>query len=220
VEESDSRPGSINNVQIFGHVCDYSNMRFHDPLDDVLGNTIRVRVLRALHASRSQGLTGRELSRRAEASASQTIDALAVLERAGLVCREAQGASHVWTLARDHVLVEPLGRLFEFESSIFGRLREDLETAVKDLPVRRASLFGSIARGDEDSSSDIDLFVEVVASKELQSVQESLGTLSASFARRFGNPLSSLVLTRGQVRAATNPQLLDSIRREGIPVGT
>jgi DNA-binding IclR family transcriptional regulator len=71
----------------------FPNMRFHNPLDDVLGNGIRVRVLRVLHSSRSQGLTGRELSRRAKASASQTIDALAVLDRAGLVYRETAGSS-------------------------------------------------------------------------------------------------------------------------------
>jgi predicted nucleotidyltransferase len=98
-------------------------------------------------------------------------------------------------------------------------LQEDLRGAVRGLPVRQARLFGSIARGEEESSSDIDLYVEVAASNELQMVRESLSNLSATFALRFGNPLSSLVLTRAQVRRPTNPRLLEAIQREGIPVG-
>ena len=193
-------------------------MPFHNPLDEVLGNRIRVRVLRVLRSSRSQGLTGRELSRRSKASASQTIEALAVLERAGLVHRETAGPSHVWRLALDHVLIEPLDRLFESESDIPHKLQEDLRMAVKGLPVRQARLFGSVARGDDESSSDIDLFVEVESSTQLGTVRESLSALSATFARRFGHSLSSLVLTRAQVRRPTNPRLLETIQREGIPV--
>jgi len=194
-------------------------MRFHNALDEVLGNGIRVRVLRNLLSSRSQGLTGRELSRRSKASASRTIEALAILERTGLVHRETAGPSHVWRLAREHVLIGPLDRLFQSESEIPDQLHEDLRLAIRGLPVRQARLFGSVARGDEEASSDIDLFVEVSAPNQIGNVRESLAALSATFARRFGNSLSSLVLTREQVRRPTNPRLLKAIQKEGLPVG-
>jgi len=158
------------------------------------------------------------LSRRSKASPSQTIDALAVLERAGLVLRETAGPSHVWRLARNHVLIEPLDRLFESEAAILGQLKADLKRAVRSLPVRQASMFGSVARGDEESASDIDLFVEVGSTNDVLAVRESLSALSADFARRFGNPLSSLILTREQVRSPNNPRLMAAIQREGIPV--
>lgn len=118
----------------------------------------------------------------------------------------------------DHALAEPLHRLFEVEPSLMEQLRERLEAALRPLPVERAVLFGSIARGDERPESDIDLFVETRGNAEKERVAQALSEASLEFAQRFGNPLSNLILTRAEIGRGWNPALLASIEREGIPL--
>ena len=200
-------------------MCDITNMRFHDSLDDLLSNPIQLKVLRVLHKAPNQGFTGRELARLCVASPSQTIRCLAVLESAGVVTRETTGPSHVWRLAQEHLWFEPLARLFGEEARALVELKATIQAAIRELPVERAALFGSIARGDEAPDSDIDLFIEVRTEGEKSTVRESLSALSARFALRFGNPLSSLILTRSQVRQGTHTEVRRVVKGEGLEVG-
>ena len=118
----------------------------------------------------------------------------------------------------DHALAEPLQRLFDVEQALIEQLRERLEAILRPLPVERAVLFGSVARGEERPESDIDLFVETRGNAEKERVAQALSGASLEFAQRFGNPLSNLVLTRAEIGRGWNPGLLQSIEREGIPL--
>ncbi|MCI4319771.1 MAG: nucleotidyltransferase domain-containing protein [Thermoplasmata archaeon] len=102
---------------------------------------------------------------------------------------------------------------------MFDQLRRRLEVTVRQLPVERAVLFGSVARGEERPESDIDLFIETRGDAEKETVSDALSRASLEFAIRFGNPLSSLILTRAEVRNRRNPALLASIEREGLRLG-
>jgi uncharacterized protein len=199
-------------------VFDSSNMRFHETLDDVLGNSTRVRVLRVLTRSPDQGFTGRELARKCGTSPSQTIDALRSLEETGVVRREVAGPSHVWRLSSGHVLSDRLTELFVQERALLDTLKLEVKAAVSKLDVERAWLFGSVARRDERPTSDVDLLVQLNSLAEKGSVEEALGQLSTKFALLFGNPLSSVILTRAEVQQRQSRSLISTIQREGIPV--
>jgi predicted nucleotidyltransferase len=151
-------------------------------------------------------------------SPSQTNDALASLASEGLAFYEVVGRAHVWRLSDGHVLVAPLKRLFEDEAGLPRVLEEHIQKALKGLPIERALLFGSVARGEEQPFSDIDLFVQVPTEAARVVVAEALGKASQHFAERFGNTLSNLVLTRAHLSRRHNPDLMATIEREGIPV--
>jgi len=193
-----------------------SFMRFHNQLDDILGNVIRLRVLRILARTGSGGLTGRELARMCGASASQTNSSLQLLEDSGLAVRDIAGRAHVWRLAEGHVLAPVLSILFRAEAESLATLKTELQTAIRALPVKRATLFGSVARGDERATSDLDLLVVVRSAVDKESVEDALSRASLDFAVKFGNPLSALVMEERQLRAPANPALLTNIRKEGI----
>ncbi|MCI4363136.1 MAG: nucleotidyltransferase domain-containing protein [Thermoplasmata archaeon] len=106
--------------------------------------------------------------------------------------------------------------LFELEPAIFDQLRRKLEVTLRSLPIERAILFGSVARGDEGPGSDIDLFVQTQGRAEKELVADALARASQEFALLFGNPLSNLILTNAEVKRGSNPQLLESIEREGL----
>lgn len=193
-------------------------MRFHNPLDDILGNPVRLAVLRVLAHSPAQGFTGRELARICHFSPSQTILALQSLEESGILTRQVAGPSHVWMLASQHWFSDHLVKLFEKERQSMGVLKSELLAAVARLPVTRALIFGSIAREEERPSSDIDLFVQVRGKEEKLRTEDVLSAFSPKFAVKFGNPLSSLVMTNDQVSRSSNPRLIEEILNEGQSV--
>ena len=191
-------------------------MRFHNQLDEILGNPTRVRILRALTHSPTRGFTGRELARQVSSSPSRVISALEELRASGLVFREIAGKSHVWHLSTDHILGPLLTALFEEERKSILTLKADLELAIRSLPVKRAWLFGSIARGDEQPTSDVDLLVELQTRVDRERVVDSLSASSTKFALRFGNPLSTIVTIGGETRPPAPGTLMQRVVKEGV----
>jgi predicted nucleotidyltransferase/biotin operon repressor len=193
-------------------------MRFHDPLTDVLGSPIRVSLLRELVRAPPHGFSGRELAQVVGYSPSQVNQHLNSLRSQGIVQTQTTGRVHVWSLSQGHALVEPIRRLFASEALLMASLTDDLRDSLNGLPVERAILFGSVARGDESPTSDIDLFVEARTLAGKEAIAEALSRMSQAFALRYGNALSNLVLTRAEVRERLNPRLLESIDSEGLPI--
>ncbi|HEV7863493.1 MAG TPA: helix-turn-helix domain-containing protein [Acidimicrobiia bacterium] len=113
-------------------------------------------VLRAL-AGTNAPLGVREVARVAGVSPNRASQVLAGLVAHGLVCVEEHGAGRLCRLNRAHLAAEPLLALVELRGRLLGFLRSEVESWE-----RRAvhvSLFGSAARGDGDTSSDLDLLV-------------------------------------------------------------
>ena len=188
-------------------------------MDDLLGNPIRVRLLRVLTKSPEQGFTGRELAHLCDSSPSQTAHALAILESSGVIFREIAGRAHVWRLSKEHLLSPSLAGLFRDEADSMKLLKSELQQTLLKLPIQRAFLFGSVARGEERSTSDVDLFVQVRSRIDKEVVEEALSEAGGRFALRFGNPLSPLVLDTAHIRKPANPRLMASILHEGVELG-
>jgi predicted nucleotidyltransferase len=193
-------------------------MRFHRPIDDVLGNGVRLAILRTLVAPPPRGWTGRALAQEIDASPTQTGRALGALEGVGLVRREAAGRAFLWKLVPDHVLVPPLTQLFTEEGRALETLTSELGRALTKLPVGRAWLFGSVSRGDERPTSDVDILLEVRSADAKERVEEHLSLFATQFMVRFGNPLSTLVVQTSQRRSGVDPELLRDVRADGIPL--
>lgn len=82
-----------------------------------------------------------------------------------------------------------------------------LRIAAKD-GARNVRVFGSVARGEADDRSDIDLLVEMEPGRSLL----DLGGLQYELERRFGRPVD--VVTERGLKA----RIRDRILREAIPV--
>jgi len=197
---------------------DKSIMRFHGGLEDLFGNRVRLRILRMLASESGRGFTGRDLARRCNVSASQANTALQTLEESGVVFRQVAGRAHLWALAADHEWAKSIQRVFADEAAALERLMSELKKVLVKLPAKRAWLFGSIARGDERPTSDVDLFVEVKSEVDRQSVLDRMSSVSGDFALRFGNPVSTLVWSAREMRDPPNPQLLAAVQSEGLPI--
>jgi DNA-binding transcriptional ArsR family regulator len=113
-------------------------------------------VIRAL-AGTATALGVRELARVAGVSANRASQVLSHLEEHGLVIVEEHGAGRLCRLNRDHLAVEPLLALADMRGRLLGFLRDEVKLwGARALHV---SLFGSAARGDGGTGSDLDLLV-------------------------------------------------------------
>lgn len=101
--------------------------------------------------------TGRELARMSGRSVTGVQHALDRLVDEGLAHRAEAGRSYLYSLNRQHLLAPAVEVMAEVRWALVLRLR-DLIGNWK-LPTFHASLFGSAARGEGNSASDIDVLV-------------------------------------------------------------
>jgi hypothetical protein len=122
-----------------------------------LAPTLDGEALRVLTGT-THPLTGREVARLAGRGSQRGIaSALDRLVTQGLVLRQEAGAAALYTLNRSHLAAPAAEILAGMRSELHARLRGTI--AAWEVQPVSAVMFGSAARGDGDTSSDIDLFV-------------------------------------------------------------
>lgn len=191
-------------------------MRFQSSLEELFSEPSHVRVLRALWKNSPSRSTGREIAILARTSPAQTARVLRNLQDFGLASAEAAGRSFLWRWNPDHVWGTVMRSAFEQESSLREELVRDLSGILHGLPVRKAILFGSVARGQERSDSDIDLFVETPTGAASEQVRNRLNARRTDLWKKYGNPLSPLILTSAETRTGPGPALVRSIEEDGV----
>jgi hypothetical protein len=123
----------------------------------VTGGGLEGEVLSVL-AGTTKPLTGRQVARLARRGSDRGIRlALNRLAEQGLVDTLDAPPAVLYTLNRHHIAAPVALALVGLRGALLGRLREAI--AAWEVPAAHASLFGSAARGDGDSTSDIDLFI-------------------------------------------------------------
>jgi predicted transcriptional regulator len=123
---------------------------------EAVSSSVDADVLVALSGS-TMPRSGREVARRAKRSTTGVQHALDRLVEHGLVDRMEAGRTYLYTLNRNHLLAPAVEQMAEARNELIRRLREEIG-AWRLAPVH-ASLFGSTARKDGDTRSDIDLFI-------------------------------------------------------------
>jgi predicted nucleotidyltransferase len=116
-----------------------------------------MQVIRVLRGT-TRPLTGREVARLAQEGSQPAINAaLRRLTEEGVVQAEEAGNAYLYTLNREHLAAPALEQLADIRSEFERRLRA--KVAEWEIAPDHASVFGSAARGDGDTHSDIDVFV-------------------------------------------------------------
>ena len=171
-------------------------MRFYRPLDHVLGTKSRIAVLRHLvRDNREQ--SGREIARAVGLSPKPLNQVLAQLADEKVLLRRNVGRVYLFQLNRDNLLVADLVvPLFEGEEKLLDRALADVFNGVPD--ILSAILYGSVSRGEEKPSSDVDLLV--VTENGSDAVEDILLDRAMTFMRQYGNLLSFVVMSLAEFR--------------------
>jgi Nucleotidyltransferase domain len=152
--------------------------------------TLDGEVLRVL-AGTTRLLTGREVARlTGRSSHSGVLDVLNRLTEHGLVTRVELNRAYLFALNRDHLAAPAV----EILASLREKLVREIRRTVGEWQIApvHISLFGSAARGDGGTRSDIDLFVVRASAvdEDEPSWRDQIDDLSCRIQRWTGNHAS------------------------------
>jgi predicted nucleotidyltransferase len=188
-------------------------------LEYVLGAKSKVAALRALFNSKV-GMSGSAVAKRAGMGLLAIQNALADLERLGIVDVERGTVEHRYRLNFDHYLVRHgLQALYESERKMVKALVGELRSLLNGRVIA-AGLFGSFARGEAATDSDIDLLVIVETLKDRERVSALLSDKLDELTARYGLPLQPVIFERRRLTSASIGirDLLKAAERDWEPV--
>ncbi|MFD3405549.1 nucleotidyltransferase domain-containing protein [Kribbella sp. NPDC058693] len=148
-------------------------------------------------ARTTQPLTGRRVHQLAEAGSESGVrKVLNRLADTGLVTTTIAGQSMLYALNRKHLAADAVLDLVSLRGKLIRSLAEVVEQW-EELPVH-ASLFGSVARGEADLNSDIDLLV-VHAEGESSTMADQIALLGEQVHEWTGNFLQTYAISTGEL---------------------
>ena len=181
---------------------------------------IDMEVLRVLRGT-TRPLTGREVARLVRAGSQPTVNAsLRRLSDEGLVHVEEAGNAYLYTFNREHLAARAVELLADVRAELERRLRDEI-AGWKIAPVH-LSVFGSAARGDGDTRSDIDIFV--VRPRDVPDDdphwREQLDTLSDHVLAWTGNHVGLSEVSEADVRRLRRerPSVVAELSRDAIAI--
>lgn len=166
-------------------------MQFHNIIYKLLNNSIYLKIFSILEND-PQGMSGRALAELTEVSVYKMHHALKFLTEQGVLSFTPVGASHLYRLQSDHILVQKvLNPLIVFQENIFLQLGKDVMKELDPLPLS-IILYGSVARGEERPNSDLDILL-------VYKNQESIATGSEEELHYLGEQFNKIIKKYGNL---------------------
>ncbi len=190
-------------------------MIINNLLQHIFSAPSNIIVLRTLN-SRVVGISGRETARISKLSIRTVQNALAHLESLGLVNRTIGGRDHLFTLNRNNRIVTKLIKyIFEFE----GEFKSEILSLIKKMLSASASsliLFGSVARNEEDYTSDFDLCIVYV--KNRTKIEDAVSKLRDKLYDDYKVTLAPFYIleTDFKKKAKQNLSPVNNILKDGV----
>jgi predicted nucleotidyltransferase len=164
-------------------------------------------------------LTGREVARLVHVGSQPAVNgALRRLAEEGLVRAEAAGSAYLYTLNRDHLAARAVEQLADIRSELERRMRAEI--ADWEIAPAHVSIFGSAARGDGDTRSDIDVFVVRAAGVAADDAgwRGQLERLSDDVHGWTGNHVGLSEVSATDIRRLRRerPPVVEALRRDAV----
>ena len=173
----------------------------------------------AVLAGTTTPLTGRRISELSHPHVSQSRVAriLRELTAAGLVERTSAGSASLFVLNREHLAAGAVETLATLRQQLWARIAE--HSGAWSRPPVAVVIYGSTARGDGNTASDIDLLVvrPSAVDDDDPAWHDALTDLASRVERWTGNPCEVLDRSGTELAAmaADGERLLTEIRRDG-----
>lgn len=191
-------------------------MKFYQPLNQILGQQSKIKILRFFSSSQGQ-FTTREIARRIDLTVPNVSRALKELEEQAILISQQAGRSILYSLNQNHYLVNTaILPIFKKESEAMKNLANLLNRNLGHKIVS-AILFGSLARREEKRISDIDMLFIVNNGVNLQKMEKEILEKNPEVIHLFGNSLSPLIMTVSEFvsKFKKKDRLLSKILKEG-----
>jgi len=192
-------------------------MIVYNILDYMFSAPSNVAVLRVLN-ERVVGISGRETARLAEISLRSAQNALLNLQVLKIVNKQVGGRDHLFTLNRKNYISKKIvSYLFDterdFNESLFLLIKKKLGKLTISI-----ILFGSVARKEEDYSSDLDLCI--VFSSNKRKIETIINELRDQVYANYGINIAPFFITSSKFKSAArkNNPPVNKIVKDGVVI--
>lgn len=208
--------GEVTIWNVFLPPLPKSLVALHDYLTEILGSKANVRTLKTLLRYRGKVFTIRELAKTAGLSHPQVSRVVKELERRGIVKLQPVGRAYQISVNEEsYVLKSMIEPLFRAEENTVNSFISTIRPFFRDTRISSVAIFGSMARGLERNTSDIDL---LVIAEDREIANESVARASAATVSGFGLALSPLIMEEERFIREHNRELEKSILESYILV--
>lgn len=175
-------------------------MKFHGIAEDLLSSREKIRLLKVLCTYPGKEFSSKELSDYSKVSVAGVISILKAFERYGLISYKGVAGTIIWNVNPAHVLFKDLLKpCFDAENNILNSLKDGIVSRLlKFKQVRKVVLFGSLARGEEEPMSDIDVYIETDGLVDTGKIRQELYGIE----QEHGNQVSMLFVSRKKYGAS------------------
>ncbi len=165
--------------------------------------------------------TVNELSKLSSTSYATTWRFIRMLDQAGVIFTKTLGHSLICKLNNDSPFLSEIKKALELKPSPQKAVIEDFINKIKNIKdVQKAVLFGSVGRGVEDLTSDIDIAIFV--KRKNKRLEKEINNISDNIAEKSRMKIVPLILTQRELKK--NKQFAIELERgvvlhEGIEGG-
>jgi predicted nucleotidyltransferase len=184
-----------------------------EPLDGILGQRSKVRLLRAL-LPLNRPVSGREAARLAGLS-HRVITAVDELAALGIVIRREAAGQHLYSFNGDHVLAGAIQQVFAAEERRSSLILARIRSAAAETGALYAGVFGSAARKEDRPGSDLDVFMVMEHDDARERSGGALVRALEALQAEYGVRASPVVLVLAEARRQARedaPLLRDVLR--------
>lgn len=190
-------------------------MKFSASLPDILNSATRVKIIKFL-LTHEASMSEREIASILKISHMSINRAMRELAEVNFVNFVSVGRAHLWKVNHKSYAFKVFSEFVKGISGIKIPLDDLKGMILSVLPkslIRRIVLFGSIARGEEKTGSDIDIFILVEDAQDKEKLEPALDKLSTYCLEAYGNRLSPYVLTGQEAKKKNRQSFLAEIEK-------
>jgi len=171
-------------------------MKYHNYLENLFGSKVRIKLIRILYKFKDRSFTLSELSRYSGITRQGIMKVLDDLNGMNIVKLERIGSSIVIRLNRNEFINNIL-KVYELEKNTLNNLIDFINSYFKDKKIISLALFGSVAKGEENFNSDIDLLIITKNKKLASQISEKC---NLEIIDKFGNVLMPYILNKNEFK--------------------
>lgn len=184
-------------------------MLLHNYVGEILASKVTIAILKTLLQYKGKIFTVRELARTCGFSHPEVSMVLKQLESSGIVKLQPIGRAYQITLNEEsYILKSIIEPLFAAEQETLNSFISTIKPFFRNRKIVAVAIFGSVAKGMERKTSDVDL---LVIAEDSEIANECIAEASIVTSSKFGAALSSLIMSKQKFIRKRKQTLIKSI---------
>lgn len=194
-------------------------MKFNVSLVDILNSATKLKIVKFL-LTHEASMSEREIASILKVSHMSINRTMRELSEANFVNFVTIGRAHLWKVNRKSYSFKVLSEFVKAVSLMKDPLADLKCMILTNIPknlIKKVVLFGSIAKGEEKTDSDIDVFFLVKDIENKERFGPVIDKLSNICLETYGNRLSPYILTEQEAKKKARQKFLSKINK-GIEI--